>query len=378
MNNISLNPPKGTILIVDDQPDNLRLLSTLLTNQGYVVRKAINGQMAITSAQTDPPNLILLDVLMPDLDGYQVCQILKSDANTAEIPVIFISALDEVWDKVRAFSLGAVDYVTKPFQTAEVLARVQSQLSIQHLQAQLKERNGILESLNEELSRSNRELEQFAYVVSHDLQQPIQSVAGFVKLIKLKYGEGNLPEDVEAYLSRIDAASDRMQKLINELLNYAQISKQQKIFQEIEANEIVSQAVENLAQLITEKNVSLKVEPLPKISGNPILLIQLFQNLINNGIKFVKPDTPPKLRIFSSQQNQDWIFGVEDNGIGIAPENLEKIFQVFERLHSKETYPGTGIGLATCKKIIEYHGGRIWASSALERGTTFYFTLPVC
>ncbi|MBR8829853.1 MAG: Sensor histidine kinase RcsC [Chroococcopsis gigantea SAG 12.99] len=376
MKNLSVNPSKGTILIVDDQPDNLRLLSTLLTNQGYIVRKAINGQMAITSARTDPPNLILLDVLMPDLDGYKVCQALKSEPITAEIPVIFISALDEVWDKVRAFSLGAVDYVTKPFQTAEVLARVKGQLSIQHLQAQLKERNGILESLNEELFRSNRELEQFAYVVSHDLQQPIQSVSGFVKLIKLKY-EGSLPVDVEAYLERIDLASDRMQKLIKELLNYAQINKQEKRLESVDINILLSQVLDNLNQLIIEKNAVCELEHLPCLTGNPILLIQLLQNLISNGIKFVREGTAPRLKIFCRQGKGEWIFGIEDNGIGIAPENLGKIFEVFQRLNSKDQYPGTGIGLATCKRIVDYHGGRIWAASEVDRGTTFYFTLPV-
>ncbi|MDX2217267.1 MAG: response regulator, partial [Oculatellaceae cyanobacterium bins.114] len=228
-------PAKADILIVDDTPDNLRVLSAMLTNRGYEVRKALNGQRAIASVQSEPPDLILLDIKMPEMDGYEVCKRLKATPSPCEVPIIFISALDDALDKVRAFAAGGVDYVTKPFQEAEVLARIEHQLRIQRLQQQLVKQN-------EELHRSNQELEQFAYVVSHDLQQPLQSVTGFVRLLQLKY-DTTLDETAQDYLNRIHETGNRMQRLIQDLLAYAQVGKQPQEFQKIDCNYILEQVL---------------------------------------------------------------------------------------------------------------------------------------
>ncbi len=174
---------QGHILIVDDTPDNLRLLSKTLTEQGYEVQCAINGKLALMAVTNEPPDLILLDIKMPEMDGYEVCERLKTQEETAEIPVIFLSALDDVFDKVKAFKVGCVDYITKPFQVEEVFARIENQLTIRRLQRQLQDKNFKLEQLNQELQRSNQELEEFAYVVSHDLQQPLQTITGFAETV---------------------------------------------------------------------------------------------------------------------------------------------------------------------------------------------------
>lgn len=360
---------KGDILIVDDTPDNLRLLSAMLTHQGFAVRKALSGQRALFSTQTDPPDLILLDIKMPEMDGYQVCRKLKEDPRTCEVPIIFISALDDALDKVQAFAAGGIDYVTKPFQEAEVLARIENQLRIQRLQRQLIKQN-------EELTRSNRELEQFAYVVSHDLQQPLQSVTGFIRLLQLKY-QDSLDQMAHEYLSRIHEAGDRMQRLIQDLLIYAQVEQQSPDFQLLDGNHVLTQVLENLQSAIAEKHVSLLYQPLPMITGNETQLIQLFQNLLSNAIKFVPVGTTPQIKITAEQQSLHWLFSIQDNGIGIEPQNLNQIFEIFQRTESAKHYPGTGIGLATCKKIVEYHQGRIWVTSQLNVGTTFHFTLAI-
>jgi two-component system sensor histidine kinase/response regulator len=360
---------KADILIVDDTPDNLRVLSVMLTNQGYEVRKALNGQRAIASAHSEPPDLILLDIKMPEMNGYEVCKQLKASPATREVPIIFISALDDALDKVRAFASGGVDYVTKPFQEAEVLARIEHQLRIQRLQQQLVERN-------EELLRSNRELEQFAYVVSHDLQQPLQSVTGFVRLIQLKY-ESTLDEVAQDYLNRIHEIGSRMQRLIQDLLAYAQIDKQQEESLEVvDCNEILQQVLDNLRETIIEKSAIVTSDPLPLVKGSESQLVQLFQNLISNGIKFVPSQVIPTIHISVAQHNNYWFISICDNGIGIKSEHLQQIFEIFQRIHSAQKYPGTGIGLATCKKIVERHGGQIWVESQFGKGTTFHFTLP--
>lgn len=363
------NQSKGDILIVDDTPDNLRLLSAMLTKQGFEVRKALNGWAAIASAQADAPDLILLDIKMPEMEGYEVCQHLKADTKTRDVPVIFISALDDVMDKVRAFASGGIDYVTKPFQEAEVLARIENQLQIQRLQKQLI-------AQNEELARSNRELEQFAYVVSHDLQQPLQSITGFAKLLILKY-QNQLDPTAHDYLNRMVDSGGRMQRLIQDLLGYAQVGKPNPSFEPVNCQQVIEQVVENLRSPIAEKNVTLSYDSLPTVLGNEIQLIQLFQNLLSNAIKFTNPDIPPHVRISVAEQQQHYRFGIHDNGIGIDQQNLDRIFEAFHRVHSAQRYPGTGIGLATCKKVVENHRGQIWVESELNVGTTFYFTLAL-
>ncbi|NEP45770.1 MAG: response regulator, partial [Okeania sp. SIO2H7] len=183
---MNVNPscePNTDILIVDDNPYNLRLLSMILTDHGYEVRKAVSGKMALQSVKVMPPDLILLDIKMPGMDGYEICETLKNDPTFQYIPIIFISALDDVVDKVKAFSVGCVDYITKPFHQEEVLARVENQIRIQVLNSELEKKNKDLQELNEKLAASNQRLNEFAHVVSHDLKQPIQGIMGFSNLI---------------------------------------------------------------------------------------------------------------------------------------------------------------------------------------------------
>lgn len=364
------NKSKQEILVVDDTPDNLRLLSAILTQQNYEVRKALNSTRAISSVKADAPDIILLDIKMPGMNGYDVCRALKADPETREIPVIFISALDDALDKVQAFSVGGVDYITKPFQEAEVLARIENQLYLRELQAQLK-------AQNKELARSNQELQQFAQIVSHDLQQPLQSMTGYAKIIAMKYGE-LLDDDANQHLTNIFDAGNRMQRLIKDLLGYAKIGRQQEIFTSVNCTIALEQALRNLDNAIVESGAKLRSTSLPTILGNETQLIQLFQNLIGNSIKFVNPTIRPEVSISATLQgDQYWLFEVRDNGIGIPEDRLDQIFESFQRLHSSKQYPGSGIGLATCKKIVENHGGEIWARSQPDVGTTILFKLPV-
>jgi light-regulated signal transduction histidine kinase (bacteriophytochrome) len=368
------NLPKE-ILIVDDTPSNLQLLSIMLTKQGYKVRKATNGQMALRSVQAAPPDLILLDIKMPHIDGYETCRCLKVNHRTSEIPIIFVSVLDDAVDKVKAFTVGGADYITKPFQEAEVIARIENQLRLQQLQKQLIEQNTQLQQLNQELLHSNQELEQFAYAVSHDLQQPLLSITGFVKLIFLKY-QNSLNPDVLNCLERIESAGSRMQQFIQDLLTYAQADKHSQELQLIDCNLVIGQVLDSLQVIISENQAEITCDTLPRVMGNLAQLFQLFQNLISNAVKFHRSDVSPQIKISAKLEDRFWLLSVQDNGIGISSRDLEHIFELFHRVHHSEEYPGSGLGLATCKKIVERFDGRIWIESQLHVGTTVYFTFP--
>jgi signal transduction histidine kinase len=386
----NMTDPIGDILLVDDRPDNLRLLLNILKDKGYKVRCVTNGAMALRVSLRHPPDLILLDIQMPEMNGYQVCEQLKAKPETREIPVIFLSVIEETKEKVHAFNVGGVDYITKPFQVKEVVARVENQLQILRLQNKLKEQNIRLEQeirdrkaieqqlleLNREMKRSNQELEQFAYVVSHDLQAPLGTIASFAQLLQNRY-QAQLDGKALQFIDRIITGSLRMQQLIDDLLQYSRVGRLTKEFEPVNCEQVLSQSLANLETEINATQAQIIHDPLPAIAGNPLGLLQLFQNLISNALKYRHPQISPRIYISVSPREDMWLFSIQDNGIGIETKHLERIFQIFQRLHSDKEYPGTGIGLAICKKIVELHGGTIWVESAPAQGSTFYFSISV-
>lgn len=362
----------SNILVVDDTPENLRLLIVFLSEEGYKVQPCFSGKRALAMARAHPPDLILLDILIPDMDGYEVCEHLKADERTCEIPIIFLSALGEVFDKIKAFDIGGVDYITKPFQVQEVSARIRTQLTLCQQRKQLRAQNLILENLNRELVRSNEELEQFAYIVSHDLQQPLQGILGFAKILRMQYLD-TLDREADRYVTRIIGAADRMQTLIDNLLQYARVAVTCQ-FTGIDCHRVLEAAIANLQMAIFQQNACLIYGKLPTVYGNETQLIQLFQNTIGNALKFDRPEVLLQIEISAELKGDRWLFCVRDNGRGIAPQHFDRIFQLFQRIDGR--HHGMGIGLATCKKIVERHGGQIWVESQLGEGTAFYFTLP--
>jgi signal transduction histidine kinase len=231
-----------------------------------------------------------------------------------------------------------------------------------------------LRARTDELTRSNEELEQFAYVASHDLQEPLRLVASFSQLLALHY-KGKLDEEADKYIEYIVEAALRMQQLILDLLDYSRITTRGKEFAPVNSENVLNEAILNLKVVIGENNAIISHEPLPTIMGDYSQLVQLFQNLLSNAIKFCGDDQP-NINISAEIEGDNWVFQVKDNGIGIEPQYHKRIFEVFERLHERSEYSGTGIGLAISKNIVERHGGRIWVESELNKGSTFYFTIP--
>jgi light-regulated signal transduction histidine kinase (bacteriophytochrome) len=229
-----------------------------------------------------------------------------------------------------------------------------------------------------ELALSNRELEQFAYVASHDLQEPLRKVTAFCQMLQQRYG-GQLDERADTYIDFAVDGATRMQALINDLLTLSRVGRTQISTAEVALDDVVARAVLNVSESIEEAGAVVTAGPMPIVAGERSLLIALFQNLISNAVKFRDPARPPTISITSSDgDGERFQFDVADNGIGIEPQHQERVFVVFQRLHTREEYAGTGIGLAICRKIVEHHGGRMWiADDHTGPGTTFRFTLPV-
>jgi PAS domain S-box-containing protein len=263
---------------------------------------------------------------------------------------------------------------------AEVMARsviYQGEAAIQVMFRDVSERKRAEEALAQharELARSNAELEQFAYVASHDLQEPLRMVASYTQLLAKRY-QDKLDADARDFIGYAVDGATRMQALIADLLDYSRIGTRGKHFRPSSCEAVLERVLAGLKLTISESGATVSHDPLPTVLGDDVQLGQLFQNLLVNAIKF-RTETPPLIHLSTQRNGNLWTFSVRDNGIGIAPEYAERIFMIFQRLHSKNEYPGTGIGLAVCKKIVERHGGRIWVQSQPGSGATFFFTMP--
>jgi len=225
-----------------------------------------------------------------------------------------------------------------------------------------------------ELARSNKELEEFAYVASHDLQEPLRMVVSYMQLLQRRY-QGKLDANADEFIAFAVDGANRMQTLINDLLTYSRVGTRGKPFAPTDCTAAIKRVLSNLRMAIEEQQAVITQAALPTVMADDVQIMQLFQNLIGNAIKF-HGEAPPRVQISAKREATHWLFSVRDHGIGIDPEYAERIFKVFQRLHGKAEYPGTGIGLAVCKKIVERHGGRIWVESQAGQGATFYFTIP--
>ncbi|RUW71880.1 ATP-binding protein, partial [Mesorhizobium sp. M1E.F.Ca.ET.063.01.1.1] len=242
------------------------------------------------------------------------------------------------------------------------------------LEQRVAEKTRELDLRASELARSNIELERFAYVASHDLQEPLRMVASYTQLLGRRY-KGRLDADADEFIHFAVDGAARMQALINDLLVYSRVSTQGSAFEAIDCNLVVERALTNLKAALIESGAIIRKSELPKIDADRFQLVQLFQNLIGNAIKF-RGERVPEIDIAARRDSGEWLFSIADNGIGIDAKYIEQLFAVFKRLHTRAEYPGTGIGLAICKKVVERHGGRIWVESEVNHGSTFFFTLP--
>lgn len=274
----------------------------------------------------------------------------------------------------RWLAIGGLLYLCSRAVARQRTVASESKRAFADLERQLEQRTQELQALAADLARSQTEMERFAYIVSHDLKGPLRSITGFSSLLERKLGPA-LDEGSRQYLQFIVDGARHLQALIDDLLEYSRAGAKPEQPQPIALEQLLAKVLTQLAKVIAETRADVVAEPLPLVRGDPQRLLQLFRNLLDNALKF-RGEAPPRVRIWAEDAGTHWRLAVADNGIGIELRQQQRIFDVFQRLHGPEAYPGTGIGLAICKRIVESHGGRIWVESAPGEGATFWFTLP--
>ena len=371
-----------TILIVDDNADMRQHIQSVIGNR-YRTVTAANGREALALIGRDRPSLVLSDLMMPFMDGGQLLRELKQNPDTAQIPVILITARAGEESLIEGFETGADDYLIKPFSGKELLTRIKAQLRISQLRSQAAEQlEKEVEARTRDLVRVNKELESFSYVTSHDLQEPLRKIQMFIDRIL------NEKEPAEKLLPKISESATRMRQLIQSMLTYSRLSQSEPDLTEVDLGVVMTDVCRDFELVIEEKKAVIRTGKLPTVRANHFQMNQVFSNLLSNSLKF--SGEAPVISVTANVVTEDHIPAAEhpragrtfhqicfaDSGIGFEPEYSKKIFELFQRLHSKHRYSGTGIGLSIVKKIIEQHNGYITAVPGEQGGAIFHFWLP--
>jgi signal transduction histidine kinase len=448
--------PGRNVLIVDDNATNRKLLRDFLQAEGYGTAEAEDGIEALVVLEGQDVDIVVCDVLMPNMDGYGLCSEVRRRNDLKSVFFILYTATDfSPDDEEFALELGADRFITKQGSPSVILKTIEESLGerrdgrsqrpkrtnglateremkkysalmirqleqnsieleqarnelrdlneelerrvgertaqleianqeleafndqleqrVAHRTNELATKNAILESRTEELGRSNGDLEQFASVASHDLQEPLRAVAGCIQVFQRKYG-GKFGQESDDLIRMIVEGSARMKALIDGLLAYSRAGRHEKL-ETIDTAEVLQQVLADLRVAISESKARIDYDTLPSLRFVKGQFGQVLQNLLGNAIKY-RSAVPPKISIHAERQNAAWIFSIVDNGIGFEKQYYEKIFGVFQRLHTRDQYVGTGIGLAIGKKIVERRGGKIWVESVPDHGSSFFFSIP--
>jgi signal transduction histidine kinase len=367
------------ILVVDDVPANLKLLDDILKSEGYKTRPVLSGELALRAAEKEKPDLVLLDIMMPDIDGFEVCRRLKENPDLKDIPVIFISAIGETANVVTAFNYGGVDYINKPFQAEEVIARVKTHLKLRFQSQELLELNERLKQQTKELEELNATKDKFFTIIAHDLKSPFNSIMGFSEML-VEQVRDKTYDGIEQYANIILDSSQRALDLLMNLMDWArsQTGKMEFIPEYFELVNFIKDITSLFEDIAGQKSIIIKKDlPLnAPVFADHAMISTVIRNLISNAIKFTKPGG--EITISAIEKPDQLIIMVKDSGIGISNDRIEKLFRLDETYSTPGTKDekGTGLGLILCKEFIEKHGGKIWVESTPGEGSIFIFTIP--
>jgi len=415
--------PQTHILVVEDSIIQAELLRRLLVAQGYRVTLAKDGAEGLAAARKEPPRVIISDITMPVMDGFEMCHAIREDAELRDIPVILLTMLTDTRDVIHGLNAGADYYVTKPFNEQYLLSRIDTALKdtpkhgdetlemelniegekypvkagrqqimnlfisiyenaalknreLMSAQDQLKILNESLEEKTRALEEANKDLEGFAYSVSHDLRTPLRAIDGFSHQVLKRY-EDKLDDEGKRYLNLVRDNTQKMSQLIDDILAFSRMGRLGMSMAEVNMEGLAREVFEELMRVANGRDLTMEIKPLPHAHGDHAILRQVWVNLLGNAIKFTRRNPAAAIQVGSYAEGKENIYFVKDNGAGFDMQYAEKLFGVFQRLHSVEEFEGTGIGLAIVKRIITRHGGRVWAEGKVNQGATVYFALPV-
>lgn len=366
------------VLLIDDNPKNLQILNNFLREQNYRTAIAKSGEAALTSVLIDKPDLILLDIMMPLMDGFEVCQRLKDNPETADIPVIFVTALTETNNKLKGFQVGGVDYITKPFHKEEVVARIETHLTLKRQKDELQRLNRELEDINKKLMAANESKDRLFSIIGHDMRGPLSNI---LNLLRLLDDDALTPEERKELIEESLRSLRYTYDMLENLLFWAKSQKAELVMnpEPLQLSEIVEENIVLMETLVRDKGiiVSQDIDEGLVVLADRNMLNIILRNLISNSIKF--SNTGNVVKIFGSREAGKALISVKDEGIGMSQETQIKIFQRREGYSTRGTdqEKGTGLGLTLCIEFIRKMGGAYFVESEEGKGTTFSFTLPL-
>lgn len=384
------NEERVNILMVDDRPENLIALESILTHPGLNLIRASSGPDALRAVLQHEFAVILLDVNMPGMDGFETADMIRKRPRSEHTPIIFLTAIEKGDQEVfKGYSIGAVDYIFKPFVPEILKSKVavfvdlfnmreqvkQHAAQLQALYTELKTKAEQLEAANLQLAALNRELESFSYSVSHDLRAPLRHIEGFAKILLERYAI-KLDDEAKRFIDRICSGAKNMNDLIDDLLKLSRVTRAEMSVTETNLSDIARSITAGLKEGQPERQVEFVIADGVLANSDGRMMRIVLQNLLDNAFKYTGKHEKARIEFGVDHSQSPAVYFVKDDGAGFNMAYSNKLFGVFQRLHSPKEFQGIGIGLATVLRIILRHGGRIWAEGVVEKGATFFFTLP--
>jgi hypothetical protein len=365
--------PATRILIVDDEEAQMKALSHTLGDHGYLTTGFTSSKAALAALREHNFDLLLSDMMMPEMDGITLLRAaLETDPNLIGI---IMTGEGTIATAVEAMKLGAFDYILKPFKVSVILPVLARGLMLRRLRAKNAELEARVRERTAELEAANKDLESFSYSVSHDLRAPLRHIGGFSDILLNQYSS-QMPEEARRLLGMVVSSTEQMGRLVEDLLRLSRLGREPLSKQPVNVVALVREVMAGLDKDKGDRSVDVQIGELPGCAGDYALLKQVFINLLSNALKFTRQKENARVEVGFQEQNGERVYFVRDNGAGFDMQYADKLFRVFQRLHRAEDFEGTGVGLSIVHRIIQRHGGRVWAEGRPDEGATFYFTLP--